>query len=151
MPLLALLNNLIEIRTDFLKMIVLARRCVLRRRGRSYSPDKAATKLPRLALPCRSVKAEDSVTGIGPWGGAMRSLAFCAVGVNLGYLGLTSGFFEQLSHYVPIFRDTHARVISIVLAEHLLLALRVVVDWVRLHSPPAMPFCSPMRSAWNVN
>lgn len=90
------------------------------------------------ALRTGRVKAEDSVTSIGPWEGAIKALSVCALGVNLGYLGLTSGFFDQLGHYLPPYRLTHVRVISILVAEHILVALRVLVDWLVPDVPDAV-------------
>ena len=109
-PVLALANNLVEIRTDFFKMIALTRR----------------------------TQAEDTVVGIGPWERALKALSFVAVLVNLGFLGLTSGFFERLSHYEPAFRSTWPRIVALIVAEHALLALKMFVDWVVPDVPDAV-------------
>jgi hypothetical protein len=50
--------------------------------------------------------------------------------VNIAYLGLTTDFFDQVAHYQPAFRQTWPRVVAVVAAEHVLLILKVVVDWV---------------------
>ena len=44
-------------------------------------------------------------------------------------LGITTDFFEQLSHHFPSMRLSGPRVAAIIAAEHLLLMLRVIVDW----------------------
>jgi anoctamin-8 len=100
-PLLALANNLVEVRSDALKMIYVTRR----------------------------VPADDSASGIGPWQNALKLLSFAGIVVNLLYLGITTDFFEQLSHHVPSMRQSGPRVGALIAAEHILLLLRVVVDW----------------------
>ena len=95
-------NNLVEVRTDALKMIYATRR----------------------------VPADDSATGIGPWERVFKLLSFAGVIVNLAYIGITSDFFEQLSHHIPELRQTGNRVIVLVAAEHVLLLLKMLVDWV---------------------
>ena len=100
-PLLALANNLIEVRSDALKMIYVTRR----------------------------VRADDSATGIGPWESALKLLSYVGIVVNLLYLGITTDFFDQLAHHLPPLRLSGARVAALVVAEHFLLLLKVVVDW----------------------
>ena len=66
-PLLALANNLIEVRTDALKLLFVARR----------------------------IPAEGACN-IGPWRHAIKFISFAAIVVNLGYLVVTTDFFEQV-------------------------------------------------------
>ena len=142
--LLALLNNLIEVRTDAYKILIASRR----------------------------VRAEPSVD-IGPWKKLTRLLSVCGILINLAYLLITSDFFEQLTLSAPLFgeiwfrrRPTHTvhypdrapsprrtadrvrrvwlqaasplplphlphrfRVLFVFALEHLLLAAYFLVDW----------------------
>ena len=69
-PLLALCNNLVEVRSDALKMIYITRR----------------------------VPADDSATGIGPWQTALKLLSYAGIVVNLLYLGLPVLLLVDISY-----------------------------------------------------
>ena len=71
-PLLALANNLLEFRSDALKMIYVARRI----------PSAPAT-------------------GIGTWAGAIRVLSYLGLATNCGCLALTPDFVSSLLHATP--------------------------------------------------
>ena len=68
-PVLALLNNLVEFRSDAVNTIYSSRRT-----------------------------AAESVEDIGPWALALRMLSFGGILVNLGLLGATPGLLEASSN-----------------------------------------------------
>ena len=100
-PVLALANNLIEVRTDALKTIYASRRT-------------------------RAEAASD----IGPWSAALRVLSFLGLACNLALLAVTSDFFDQLAVYAPWFETTGARLGTVIFAEHILLGLKLLIDFV---------------------
>lgn len=100
-PVLALANNLVEIRTDALKTVYASRRT-------------------------RAEAASD----IGPWAGALKAVSFVGLACNLALLGLTSDFFDQLSRVAPWFEATGARLGTIIMAEHVLLGLKLLIDFI---------------------
>ena len=100
-PVLALANNLIEVRSDALKTIYASRR----------------------------TRAE-AACDIGPWARALRVLSFVGLACNLGLLAVTSDFFDQLAVYAPWFGSTGARLGTVILAEHVLLGLKLLIDFV---------------------
>ena len=99
-PLLALVNNLIEFRSDALKLVYIARRIPTSR-----------------------------AMGIGPWAGALRALSYLGLACNLSYLALTTDFFSRLAVRWPDFERTWVRISTIVIAEHLLLLVKLTVDF----------------------
>jgi hypothetical protein len=98
---LALANNLIEVRTDALKTIYASRRT-------------------------RAEAASD----IGPWARALRALSFMGLACNLALLAVTSDFFDQLALYAPWFETWGARLGTAILAEHILVGLKLLIDFV---------------------
>ena len=100
-PLLALLNNLIEFRTDALKIIYASRR----------------------------VKAE-AAAGIGAWGKALRAISLTAVVCNVLYVGLTSDFFQRLSERDAAWERIWPRVVALLIFEHVLILLKLLIDFV---------------------
>ena len=99
-PVLALVNNLIEIRSDAFKTIYASRR----------------------------TRAE-AACDIGPWSRALKTLSFLGLACNLALLAVTSDFFDQLALYAPWFEATGARLGTAILAEHLL-GLKLLIDFV---------------------
>ena len=100
-PVLALFNNIIEIRTDAFKTIYAQRRT-------------------------RAEPADD----IGPWGPALRSLSFVGLFANLGILAVTTDFFDELASIMPTFNQLGTKLAAILVAEHLLLGLKLFIDWI---------------------
>ena len=101
-PLLALANNLVELRTDAFKILYAARRI-------------------------RACAARN----IGPWRHALKVISFAAISINLGYLWVTEDVFHELQWRLPTFATESHRIGAIVVAEHVLLALKVLIDfWV---------------------
>ena len=98
-PLLALANNLVEVRSDALKMVYAARR----------------------------IRAEPAVT-IGPWSGALKFISYAAVVVNLAYLAITSDFFERLEVAAPVLDSQWVRILLVVGVEHAALGCKLLVD-----------------------
>jgi hypothetical protein len=100
-PVLALANNLVEFRTDALKTVYAQRR----------------------------TKAEPA-DDIGPWAPALKSLSFAGIFCNLALLAITSDFFDELAVEMEGFKNIGARLAAILVAEHVLIFLKLFVDFV---------------------
>ena len=108
-PLLALLNNLVEFRSDAFKMIYVARRI-----------------------------AGSRAKGIGPWMGVLRVLTYMGVACNFGFLLVTTDFFSRLAVVWPVFEMRWVQVTSVFALEHFLLVLKVTVDFLVPDMPEAV-------------
>ena len=82
----------------------------------------------KMIYAARRMKAEPA-TDIGAWKGALRALSLAGIFCNLAYLGLTTNFFEQLSGRVPEFRQTWVQVLAVFALEHLLIVLKLLIDF----------------------
>jgi len=100
-PVLAFANNLVEFRSDALRTIYAQRR----------------------------TKAEPA-DDIGPWKTALKVLSYAGIFCNLALLGVTSDFFDELAVEVHSFEHVGARLAAILIAEHLLIFLKLLVDFV---------------------
>jgi len=112
--LLALLNNLLEIRSDSFKMLKVARRAA--------------------AMPCKS--------GIGAWKVVLSSLSYAGLATNLLILGYTADFFSAFG-----IESDFQRFAIIIAAEHLLLAIKLLVDW-SMNDVPTKVKRKLAREAW---
>ena len=100
-PVLAFVNNIIEIRSDALKTIYAQRRT-------------------------RAEPADD----IGAWAVALKCLSFVGIFSNLAVLFLTSDFFDELAFYEPAYRSIGTRLGAVLIIEHALIAIKLFVDFV---------------------
>jgi len=98
-PLLALVNNLVEVRADAFKLLFVARR-----------------------IPAQAAK------DIGPWRVAIKALSYAAILVNLLYLMVTTDFFEQLAVHLPRLRPELAQWVCVLVAVKVLILARVLID-----------------------
>ena len=98
-PLLALANNLIEVRTDAFKLLFVARR-----------------------IPAQAAR------DIGPWRVAIKALSYAAILVNLLYLMVTTDFFEQLAVHLPMLRAELAQWVCVLVAVKVLIFARALID-----------------------
>ena len=108
-PVLALVNNLVEVRSDAMKTIYASRR----------------------------TRAEPAID-IGPWARALKSLSILGLAFNLGLLAITSDFFEQLARAIPAYESVSVRLGTCIFAEHVLLGLKLLIDFVVPDVPAAV-------------
>ena len=99
-PVLALLNNVIEIRSDAFKTIYAQRRT-------------------------RAEPADD----IGPWARALKALAFAGLFCNLTLLLVTTDFFDEMAAVMPTFVHLGPRLLVVLAAEHALLLIKILIDF----------------------
>ena len=100
-PFLALVNNIIEFRSDAFKTIYAQRRT-------------------------RAEPADD----IGPWAIALKMLSYAGLFCNLALLMITTDFFDELAAVMPAFETLGARLVVILGVEHLLIFIKLFVDFV---------------------
>lgn len=104
---LALANNLIEVRSDAVKMVYASRRC-----------------------------PAEHARDIGAWARCLRVLAVLGIFCNLAFIAFTSDFFDQLATTYPAFAHSWAQIVFVVAVEHVLLLLKFLVDYLIADVPP---------------